>query len=120
MTNSEFEDEFNEAMRLKNVGLNEDAVQVLGRLIDKGLHREAVVGMLGLIHHYELHNSEQALPFLRQAVELAPRSERFSLGLFHALLSVDQIDEAFEEMRRYLKDNTSDAYDEFLRDVNAR
>lgn len=119
MTPEEFEAEFNEALRLWHSGASEDAVQLLGRLLGERQRTASVVGMIGIIRYFGLHQPHQALPFLRQAVELAPGSEQLSLALFHALLELDHVDEAFDEMRRYLADHASDAYAEFLKDVNA-
>jgi tetratricopeptide (TPR) repeat protein len=117
MTREEFEIDFNEAMRLKNDGLHEAAVQILGRLLDAGHHPSAVTGMLGLILYYDLHDPRRALPYLRQSVVMSPNSERASMGLFHALLDTEQVDEAFAEAWRYLADHTSEAYEAFLKDV---
>lgn len=119
MPDEEFTNEFDRAMELKIGGAAESAVEILFRLLDTGLHRPAVVGELGGILYYELRDPVRALPFVQQSVVLSPHSELASLGLFHVLLALDRVDEAFDEMRRYLKDHTSEAYEEFLRDVNA-
>jgi tetratricopeptide (TPR) repeat protein len=118
MTHEEFVAVFNEALQLRNEGSCEAAVQLLYSLLDTAPHQSAVVGMLGLTLYYDVGDAERALPFLRKSVTMSPDSERASLGLFHALLAVDQIDEAFAEARRYLSANTSEAYEEFLKDIN--
>jgi hypothetical protein len=44
---------------------------------------------------------DRAILLCRRAAELAPRSERASLGLFHALWDSERFDEALEEIKRF-------------------
>lgn len=51
---------------------------------------------------------------LRRAVEVAPRLELASLGLFHALYKLRRLDEALREMVRFLRLRDSEMYRELL------
>lgn len=119
MTEEEYEAEFNRALQLRDAGAFEEAVQVFTGLLGSGFRRAAVHGMLGGIIHYDLKDPVTALPILRKSVALSPHSELASLGLFHALFALDRVDEAFDEMRRYVKDHESEEYDELLRDLKS-
>jgi len=53
----------------------------------------------------KLGDSERAISKHRKATELAPNSERASLGLFHALWSADQRGAALDELKRFQTQN---------------
>ncbi len=110
MTEDEFEEKFNAALRHRDEAAPEEAIVVLERLLLTGMRRASVVAVLGLITYLELHDPEHALPYLREAALLSPSSELSSLTLFHALLQIGEIDEAFEESRRFLASNDSVNY----------
>lgn len=50
----------------------------------------------------KLSRTSDAITHFRRAVELSPRHELSSLGLFHALISADSCLQAAQEMVRYL------------------
>lgn len=51
---------------------------------------------------WQLGRYTEALPYRRRAVELKPRNEQCSLGLFHTLLDAGLADETIAEVRRFL------------------
>ncbi len=57
--------------------------------------------LLGGMQHYYRDDPKAALPYFQKAVALSPRTEKASLGLFHALWSLDRVDEALEEIKRF-------------------
>ena len=59
-----------------------------------------------------------AVPYLlKRAVELSPRSELASVGLFHSLWDLGKVNQAFAEMRRFLRLSDSPEYSKLLRDL---
>jgi predicted Zn-dependent protease len=61
---------------------------------------------------------EEAISYFQQAVVLRPDSEAVSLGLFHCLWESDRMDDAFDEMKRFLTGNESEEYKRLLADIN--
>jgi predicted Zn-dependent protease len=117
MTLEEFEESFNAALKLKDEGEFEQAVALLSSLMGSGFHKATVMRTISGIIYYEMHDADRALPLLRESVALSPNSELSSLGLFHALIHVGRDDEAFDEARRYLKNNRSDEYMRLFREM---
>jgi len=108
-----------QALTLRSDGHYDEALEILYRLEKTGIHRAAIVGVIGATLYYMKEDITLAMPYLREAVLLSPRSERASLALFHALFESGEIDAAFDEMRRYLKDNESPEYRRLLADMNS-
>ena len=54
----------------------------------------------------------------RQAVQLAPESEKSSLGLFHCLWDKNEKDAAFEEMKRFMTIADSEDYRAIVKEIN--
>jgi predicted Zn-dependent protease len=117
MTEEEFEVAFEEALTSSQHGDMDDAIRRMRSLLTAGMRRSVVAGMLGLWLYYEKEHVAEALLFLREAVSSSPKNERFSLGLFHALLDKNEVDAAFDEARRYLANNESEAYRTLIRDL---
>lgn len=114
----DFESQFNRALELRDQGAVDEAIEILLALEKTGLHKAAVVGVLGSIFYYWKRDADRALPFLKESVLLSPHSELSSVALFHALLHKDLVDDAFDEMRRYLREHDSEEYRKFLKDIN--
>ena len=110
---------FDEALRLARDGSPGEAVRELKQLLEEGHSVKSATGVIGLILYYDMHDPVGALPFLLRSVQLSPNTEHGSLALFHALLELDRVDEAFDEARRFLSNNKSDAYDEFIKGINS-
>jgi predicted Zn-dependent protease len=60
-----------------------------------------------------------ALEHFRKAVSLAPKSERYSLGLFHLLWGQGRRDEALDETKRFMSVSDSDEYRKIVAAINA-
>jgi len=73
-------------------------------------------GYLGFLYS-ERGAETKAIRAFRNALRLSPRSEQASLGLFHSLWRAGRMDDAFHEMRRFMKSNDSPRYLELLRDM---
>jgi predicted Zn-dependent protease len=105
--------DFDEAVKAQESG---DLARA--RLLLTELHERApdsVLILLTLAHTcWELSHLHEALELFRRATVLEPECEAASLGLFHLLWKVDRIDEAFDEMRRYLLEYESEEYTKLL------
>jgi len=66
---------------------------------------------------FEIGDMAKAEDAFRRAVELNPKSELASLGLFHSLWEQQAASEAFAEMRRFLAVADSSEYKTLLRDM---
>jgi tetratricopeptide (TPR) repeat protein len=124
MTDEEAGADFDEALRLMHAGQHQESIRMFIRLLDQGslVERRLRAGantMIGFIKWDRLHDTEGALPYFMEGVALAPRHEKASLGLFHMLLELGRVDDAFDEMRRFLKLRPSEMYSEYLRDINS-
>src|SRR3712207_2806544 len=98
---AKIEPEFDRALRLRDGGDLLGAAAIFERLDAEYPNRVAILGMWGSLY-FRLRDWARALPLYRRAVELSPKSELASLGLFHSLWGVGRSEEAFAEMRRYL------------------
>jgi predicted Zn-dependent protease len=104
------------AIRLKRAGKVRAAVALMESLARDYPKSAAVAGCLGGAY-FDLDQPTKAAKYFRRATKLSPRSELASLGLFHSLWSVDAVDAAFAEMRRFLKRADSQEYAKLLRDL---
>jgi cytochrome c-type biogenesis protein CcmH/NrfG len=90
-------------VELNAAGKLEEAAEALKQgLIEQPDHAKAW-WLLGGIY-WQLGRYTEALPFRRRAVELKPRNERCSLGLFHTLLDAGLAEETIAEVRRFLRE----------------
>jgi tetratricopeptide (TPR) repeat protein len=124
MTAEEAGADFDEALRLMHAGQHQESIRMFIRLLDQGSLVERRLRawaniMIGFIKWNRLQDIQGALPYFMEAVELAPRNEKASVGLFHLLLKLGRVDDAFDEMRRFLKLRPSEMYSEYLRDINS-
>jgi cytochrome c-type biogenesis protein CcmH/NrfG len=90
-------------VELNSAGRLKEAVDAL----EEGLKAEPDFAggwwLLGAIL-WELGEYSRAIEPCRRAVSLRPRSERYSLGLFHALLDAGLAEETIAEVRRFLRE----------------
>ena|SRR2546426_6215634 len=105
----------NHAIDLHRKGQTELAVQHLSASLAEFPTVAAIRGYLALLLH-GCGRFDEAIQHGRQAVLLAPKSEKASLVLFHALWSAGQRIEALDEMKRFLAVRPSEEYSNFLKD----
>lgn len=108
---------FEKAVAARDTGDYEQSEELLTSIVESGHRSAACFAVLGRVR-WELNNADGAVSAFQQAVELAPDSEETSLGLFHSLWDLDRTDDAFDEMKRYLKSNVSDEYPRLLEELN--
>lgn len=106
----EFEKLFEEAVKLRESGSLYEAIKKLKAILSGNpKYDTAVLGIMGNIY-WELSELNKALKCYRKAVELNPKSEMASLGLFHTLWKLGKEDEGFDEMERFLSISNSKEY----------
>jgi predicted Zn-dependent protease len=109
---------FDEAMRLRDTGAYSEASRVLRELIASLPPDERRLRMhshLQLGHIAEkLADEPQAEVEFRAASAIAPNTELPSLGLFHALLTLQRQTEALEEALRFVSQRESLGYRELF------
>ncbi len=71
--------------------------------------RAAILGTLAHIH-FTMKKFNEALGFYKEAVELSPKSELASLGLFHTLWNLNRVWDAYGEAKRFLSLRDSEEY----------
>jgi len=74
--------------------------------------------MLGHIY-WRMKDLEMAISSFRKATELAPRSERASVGLFHCLWEEGKQDEAIDEAKRFMTLSDSQDFREILEEIES-
>lgn len=115
---TDFQGDFAQAVRLRDEGSLAEAVDILSRLSNSNNATTAVFAMLGHAQ-WGLGYISDAIQSFRHATEMSPRSEIVSLGLFHILFEAGRIDEAFDEMRRFLAIRDSAEYRTLLQEINS-
>jgi predicted Zn-dependent protease len=105
----EFKDRFQEAVELKNQGRLVEAEQKFHDLLVMNPASASVHAFLADTL-WGQGRLTQAITFFRKAVELAPKSEMASLGLFHTLLESGDREGAIAEMDRFLSLSDSEEY----------
>lgn len=111
------EREYASAYQLRQNGDLHGAASVLRKLSGELPQSLAVALVLGKTYS-DLGELDHALPWFLKAVDLKPSTELASLALFHCLWEMDRTDDAFDEMRRFLKDNDSDEYKQIWEGLN--
>ena len=105
--------EFSRAVELRDKGKPQDALAILHVLSQKPDATAAVFGVMGSLL-WETESADSAIPSFQRATALSPHSEVASLGLFHTLFESGRTDDAFDEMRRFLKFAESEEYQSIL------
>lgn len=112
--------EFERATSLRDRGEFESALRVLTDLAAKlqpEQTRLRVHTLMQLGNVYgRLGRIDDSAAAFRAAVEVSPRRELASLGLFHALVALGRHRDAYEEMLRLLRLRDSELYRELLVD----
>jgi tetratricopeptide (TPR) repeat protein len=113
----EVKQDFFEAVRLHESGDFLSAKNILLRLAGTDPTSPAIFCTLGLVCRDMKHLREGVEAFKR-AIELAPKLEAVSLGLFHCLWELGEKDEAFEEMKRFMAISDSADYRDIIKSIN--
>jgi len=108
------------AIDLKDRGQFSEAAVLLTETVKQFPKSASAHGLLGAIYYSSLRQPKEAIPFLKRAVRLSPKSEMASLGLFHSYWNTDQQVEALEEMKRFQAVSHSQDYDEILAEIMAK
>jgi len=104
---------FNRALRLRDDGQLEEASEILLDLAKRHPDVASPAGVLGGIYN-ELGRYNEAAEWYGRAVEINPRSELATLGLFNALGSMGEIAKAVKVLRDYTELTGSDAFRDIL------
>mgnify|MGYP000172644531 CR=1 FL=1 len=100
--------EIERAFGLRKDGRTEEAiVAFLDALAVHPTHAKGWWTLGGI--YWERRELSEAVRCFRRAVELRPRNEDCSTGLFHALADAGHIDDAVQEARRFLRQVASGA-----------
>jgi tetratricopeptide (TPR) repeat protein len=94
-------DLLNKALRLRNRKNFRQAIDLIKHAVSEFPPTAAAYGLMAGIYLYELAEPSNAAPNFAMAVQLSPRSESASLGLFHALWELGFHEAAKREMRRF-------------------
>jgi predicted Zn-dependent protease len=113
----ELAEQFDEALRLRDAGDISGAERILSGLALESPQRAYVLLQLGNVQE-KMGRALEAAASYRRATELSPSYELPSISLFHVLYRLGEVDEAFNEMRRFRSQFPSPAYDELIRDIN--
>ena len=105
----EFKILFEQAIDLRNEERFGEAVQILDQLLRMN-PISASVHAIRADTLWDLGRLAEAITAFQRAVELAPKSEMASLGLFHTLLESGDELRAIAEMDRFLSISDSDEY----------
>jgi TolA-binding protein len=100
-----------QALKLKNREDFHGAVAVLKRAVQDFPSSAESYFLIGGICLYEMDDANNAVPNFAMAVQLFPRSESASLGLFHSLWDLGLQEAAKREMNRFLSMAHSVDYD---------
>jgi tetratricopeptide (TPR) repeat protein len=120
--NPELDRLFADGIRLKRARKPAEAIVPLEKAASQFPDAAPLLWYLGSVYLHDLKEPAKALPHFRRAVELTPKSERASKGVFHSLWNLDRFDEALEEIKRYqlLTDGKSQEYSEIVAEINAK
>jgi predicted Zn-dependent protease len=106
------------AIDLHRSGRTPEAIDRLTQLIRRFPKSAAALGYLASVY-FDQGDMKQATQHFRRALNVNPKSERASLGLFHALWEMGSLPEAVAEMQRFLSTCESPEYDKLLHDLAA-
>jgi len=93
-------DQIQTAIDLVRAGKLADAARLLEKTDREFPEQAPILWYLGVCYR-DMQKFTDAVAVYRRAVLLAPKNERVSLGLFHALWQSDQKDAALEEIKRF-------------------
>ena len=106
--------------RAKELSEKNDILGVLEVMIDLvRINPKSAVFRAVLANAYcDVGKFELAEKEFNVAIQLAPESEKVSLGLFHCLWGQNKRVEAFEEMKRFMSIADSEDYRAIVKEIN--
>ncbi len=111
--------QFKKAIKLRDKGKFQEALNILEKLLPKHPKRPALLVLLADTH-WEIGNFESAVDFFRSATAIRPRTEFVSLGLFHCLRDMGKQEEALDEAKRFMAIKDSKEYKGIIRAINEK
>jgi predicted Zn-dependent protease len=114
-----FREQFNEALKLKEIGKYDESEKILLQLAEEYPNSAAIYGTLGSLY-WNQEKLDKAIIFFKKASLLSPQSELASLSLFHTLWDSNKLDEALEEMKRFLALSDSEEYRSILKGIKSQ
>lgn len=121
MPEVDHDERFKAAVALTRAGRTHEAIEALEALLAlseaEPRDHAATSKYLGDIHLHLLGDPVRAEPYYRRTLALFPRSERASLGLFHALCGQGRADDALEEAHRLVALRPSESYAQLLAEI---
>lgn len=110
---------FDEAIKLRDQGDFEGALNLLEQILSNDTRQPAVLAVTAHMS-YELGKMEKAIELFRQLIQAKPKLQMASLGLFHSLWKTGRYDEAFEEMKRFQSIAYCEDYEEIVREIRQK
>jgi len=114
---NEFSSQVDEAIALRNAGDVNGAREILAGILSATKKCPSAYVVLGGIQ-WDAGESDNALASFRAATRLDPTMEMASLPLFHILMEIGLVDEAFSEARRFLAVADSQEYSRLIWELN--
>ncbi len=111
------EERYNKSIALWRAGLLGEAIEGLLELSQTHPKLATIFGVMGAIHR-EAGDWDKAVECFQRTVQLSPKSELASRGLFHTLMKLGRKDEAYNETRRFLSVSKSEEYEHLIKDIN--
>lgn len=108
---------YEKAMHLRELKKYSEAIDKLTRASLILPADGAIWGVLGATYR-DADDLPNAIRCFQKSAELLPKSERASLGLFHAKIQSGDVDGAFDEMKRFLTNSTSEEYPRLMQEIN--
>lgn len=115
----ELKPRFREAVKLSDNGDLIAARKMLLDLASEDNQSTAIFTVLGHIC-WEMKLFDEAATAFKHAIELSPKLEAVSLGLFHTLWALNKRVEALEEIKRFQTIADSAHYREIVREINEK
>lgn len=110
-------DKFSKAQELSKRGDVLGVLNIMKDLVEAN-PRSAVFSAVLANTYWDIGELDTAEKEFRKAVQLAPESEKISLGLFHCLWDQKKKDAAFEEMKRFMVIADSEGYRTIVNRIN--
>ncbi len=101
---NKLDSEFNSALDIWHGGDGDKAIKILKNLDTQFPNTPSILGMIGAIY-FSLRDWKHSEYYFKRTIEISPKSELASLGLFHSLWEMKNLDKAFEEAKRFVSMN---------------